>query len=178
MVGMPIKKFYIEGDGKVIDVGLRPSLVAIGLSYNLKVHTKNLHKENKVEVIVSGGEDDIQRFWNHVENVDVRPTKDKGTYGVSGLEPYEGVEPDWSYHVNASVMEQIYKGVSRLEGIEGGLGALAGVLQQTLQGIDMKFGEMIDRFGVFGSYAKAMDEKLDALPKRIADAMNRREGTS
>jgi len=171
---MPIRKFYIEGDGKVIDVGLRPSLVSIGLGYNLKVHTRNLHEQNKVEVMVSGSDDDIKRFWNHVKSEDVRPAKDEKPYGVSGLEPYEGAEPDWSYHLSASVMEQIYKGVSRIEGMETSLTALDGI-KQTLQGIDSKFGEMVDRFGLFGKYVKAMDEKLDVLPERIADAMKGRK---
>jgi len=44
-----------------------------------------------------------------------------------------------------------------------------------LKGIDEKFGEMINRFGIFAEYAKALGEKLDTLPQRIADVIKKRE---
>jgi len=171
---MPIKKFYIKGDGKVIDVGLRPSLVTLGAAYDLKVATRNLYEENKVEVIASGSDEGIQRFWEYVEKEDIRPIKNDETYIVTKPEPYEGIEPDWAYHVSASLMEQIYKGISRIEGIEKSLGALSGI-QETLRGIDDKFGEMVNRFGVFSEYAKAIGQKLDALPEQMAKAVSKKD---
>jgi acylphosphatase len=171
---MPIKKFYIKGNGKVIDVGLRPSLVTLGLAYDLKVATRNLFEENEVEVIVSGAEESIKRFWERIKKEDVRPIKEEKSYALTECEPYEGVEPDWAYHVSASLMEQIYKGISRIEGIEKGLEALGGI-QETLKGIDNKFGEMVNRFGVFSEYAKAIGQRLDALPEQIAKAVSKKE---
>ncbi|MEM2294434.1 MAG: hypothetical protein QXX41_14275 [Nitrososphaerota archaeon] len=171
---MPIRKFYIKGNGKVIDVGLRPSLVTLGLVYDLKVATKNLFEENKVEVIVSGSEESIKRFWERIKKEDVRPIKDEKTYILTEPEPYEGTEPDWSYHISASLMEQIYKGISRIEGIEKSLDALNSI-KETLKGIDEKFGEMVNRFGVFSEYAKAIGQRLDALPEQIAKAISKKE---
>jgi len=40
-----------------------------------------------------------------------------------------------------------------------------------LIGINEKFAQVVDKFGVFGGYARGIDEKLDALPERIAEAM-------
>jgi len=189
---MPIKRFYIKGNGNVTDVGLRPSLVTLGLAYDLKVATRNLYEENKVEVIVSGSEEGIKRFWEHVKKQDIRPVKDEKGYSVTELQPYEGMEPDWAYQVSASLMEQIYKGISRIEGVNKVLDyikeGMAGV-QETLKGIDEKFGTVAQRFGIFSDYAKKMsekltnmdeklggiDEKLDSLPERIAKAISKRE---
>ncbi len=190
---MPIRKFYIKGDGKVIDVGLRPSLVSIGLSYDVKVATRNLYEENKVEVIVSGTDESIHQFYERVKKEDIRAVRDEKAYTITELEPYEGIEPEWAYHMSASVMEQIYKGVSRIAGMEERLRALDGIqgtlrgiqetlsgirgtlngVQGTLRGIDRKFGEMMDRFGVFSEYAKALAERIDALPEKIAEALRK-----
>jgi len=90
---MPIKKFYIVGDGKVIDVGLRPSVVTIGLTYDLKAAARNLYKENKVEVIISGAEEGIQQFWERVKREGIRAVRDEKAYTVTELEPYVGMEP-------------------------------------------------------------------------------------
>ena len=189
---MPIKKFYIVGDGKVIDVGLRPSVVTIGLTYDLKAAARNLYKENKVEVIISGAEEGIQQFWERVKREDIRAVRDEKAYTVTELEAYVGMEPDWAYYSSASLMEQIYKGVSIMTGVEQRMGGVEkrmngvdknlGAMQQTfasvqnsLKGIDEKFGEMINRFGIFGEYVKALGEELDILPQRIADAIKKTE---
>ena len=153
---MPIKKFYIKGDGKVIDVGFRPALVTIGLNYGLRVVSKNLPEENRVEVIVDGSDQDIKRFWEHVKSYDARPVKDEKPYTVSDVKPYEGTEPDWSYHTSASSMEQVYKGVSSMKG-----------MQDTLQKIDGRFDRMTKRFGEFGKNMKGMGEKLDNISGKL-----------
>jgi len=56
---MPIKRFYVKGNGEVIEVGLRPALLGLGFEYNLKVLARNFYEEKKVEVIVSGMEEGI-----------------------------------------------------------------------------------------------------------------------
>ena len=161
---MSTKRFYLIGDGKVFDVYLRPSIIALGVGYDLRIACRNLRKENKVEVIVRGRDEDIRQFWKYVKEHDIRPVKDKKSYTVSGIEPYEDVEPDWTYHMSASTMEQISKGVTSLEGID-----------KTLHGIDEKFGKLEERYETFGFYAKHIDEKLDTLPERIAEALSERK---
>jgi len=158
---MSVKKFYLKGNGKVFDVYLRPSLIALGVGYDLKIACRNLRKENKVEVLVSGRDEAIQQFWDHVKEHDIRPVKDEKAYLVSDIETYKGVQPDWTYHMSASTMEQISKGVTSLEGID-----------KTLHEIDEKFGGLEKRFGMFGSYAERIDQKLVDLPERIAEALS------
>lgn len=178
---MSVKRFYVQDNGKVIDVGFRPSLLRLGLAYNLKVVCRNLPRENKVEVIVKGVDEDVETFWKYVKKHDVRPVKEKKLYTVSKLEPYEGVEPDWSYHTSASIMNQIVKGVQSIEGMSQnmkGMGRSMDGMSQNIEGmsqgiraIDSKLGVAMEKFGMFGTYMKEMGEKLDALPERIADAL-------
>lgn len=171
---MSVKRFYVQGNGKVIDVGFRPSLIRLGLAYNLKVVCRNLPRENKVEVIVKGVDEDVETFLEYVKKHDVRPVKEKKLYTVSKLEPYEGVEPDWSYHTSASIMDQIVKGVQSVEGMSEGMKGMSQNIEGMSQGIraiDSKLGVAMEKFGVFGTYMKKMGEKLDALPERIADAL-------
>lgn len=171
---MSVKRFYVQGNGTVIDVGFRPSLIRLGLAYNLKVVCRNLPRENKVEVIVKGVDENVETFWKYMKKHDVRPVKEKKLYTVSKLEPYEGVEPDWSYHTSASIMNQIVRGVQSIEGmsqnIEGMSQGMKG-MSQSIRAIDSKLGVAVEKFGVFGTYMKEMGEKLDALPERIADAL-------
>lgn len=161
---MQIKKFYLTANGKIFDVYLRPTLIALGVNYDLRVACRNLRKEKKVEIIVNGTNEDIQQFWEYVKGYDVRPVKNEKAYQVSEIEPYEGLEPDWTFHMSASTMEQLSKGIASLEGIN-----------KSLESIDDKFGKLEDKFGIFGLYAKGMDEKLDTLPEKIAEALDKRK---
>jgi len=143
---MPIKKFYIVGDGKVIDVGLRPSVVTIGLAYDLKVAARNLYTEKKVEVIVTRGtEEGIQQFWERVKREDIRAVRDEKAYTVTELEAYVGMEPDWAYYSSASLMEQIYKGVSIMTGVEQRMGGV----KKRMNGIDKNLGVCNRRLHLF-----------------------------
>lgn len=169
------KKFYLIGDGKVFDVYLRPSLIDLSVGYGLKIACWNLRKENRVEAIVKGTDENIQEFWNYVKDHDIRRVKKGKPYTVSKIEPYNGEEPDWTYYMSASTMEQISKGVRSLEAINKIPRGLEGI-NKTLQEIDRRFSSLDERFGLFGLYAKSMDEKLDALPKRLAEIL--REGKS
>jgi len=187
-MAMHIRRFYLKGDGKVFDVYLRPSLIALGVGYDLRIACRNLRKENRIEVIVSGVDENIQQFWEYVKEHDVRPVGNKKPYTVSEIEPYEGIEPDWTYHMSASTMEQITKGVTSLEQISKGVAGLEGVgtslegVNKTLREIDGKFGRLEKNFGTFSLYARGMDEKLDSmsgkldtLPERIAEALSERK---
>lgn len=175
---MPIKKFYVKGNGEVIEVGLRPSLMALGSEYNLKVLARNLYEERKVEVIVSGADVDLQRFWRHVKEHDVRPVRDRRGYTVSRPELYEGPEPDWIYCASAFTAEQVFKGVSSIAEIGASLKGIDGKLGTGLKGINTALGQVGEnfvkvsgRFGVLGKHVKEISDKLDDLPGRIARAL-------
>ena len=148
-----IKRFYVIGNGRVFDVYLRPTLIALGINYDLKMACRNLRKEKKVEVIVSGTDESIEQFRNYIREHDIRPVKANKLYTVSEIEPYEGLEPDWAYQMSASTMEQITKGVASLEDIDKSLGNINKSLN-------------------------SMDGKLDTLPDRIAEALEKRFETT
>jgi acylphosphatase len=160
---MPIRKFHIESNGKVIDVGLRSALIPLGLEYNLKVFARNLYGEKKVEVILCGNDEDIKAYWQYVKKHDIRPVKNEKFYTVSKIQPYEGLEPDWVYHTTAFSAEQISKGVKGMEDVKGVLGNM----NQKLGGIDQKMDNVAKRFGVFSRYAKGMDEKLKSMDEKL-----------
>jgi acylphosphatase len=193
---MPIRKFYIQSAGKVIDVGLRSSLIPLGSEYNLKIFARNLYKERKVEAILSGADEDIKAFWQYVKQHDIRPVKNGKPYTVSEIEPYDEAEPDWGYYASAFVAEQISKGVRGIDTINeklGGLDAInekLGVMGEKLGGIDAineklggvddklgrvaeEFSQVAERFGIFGEYIKELHKTLIQLPKRIASAMEK-----
>lgn len=180
---MPIKKFYVKGNGEVIEVGLRPSLMALGSEYSLKVLARNLYEERKVEVIVSGADMDLQRFWRHVKDHDIRPVKDKRGYTVSRPELYAGPEPDWAYCANAFMVEQISKGVRGIDTINEKLGGLdvineklggLDVINEKLGGMDKKLGVMDEKLGgleAINEKLGGMDEKLGASLKGIDEKL-------
>lgn len=139
---MVLKRFCVVADGNVFDVGLRLALIKHGVDYGLKVAARNLLKEDKVEVIVKGKDEDIKSFWNAIKEEDIRLLDGGGKYSVSDLEDYLGPEPDWSYRTSAFMAEEFYEGTKHLKGIDQKLGAL-------------------DR----------IQDALDKLPERIAKAL-------
>ena len=77
------KIFYIKGD-KIFDVGLRFSLVGLGGEYNIKVQAVNERSDDRVRVVTSGNVQSISKFYNYVQNNDVRYYKDENTqYNVT-----------------------------------------------------------------------------------------------
>lgn len=159
---MVIRTFYFEGkeDSSVIDVGLRPSTIYYGNGiYNLKIVAHNIpgktKADDKVEVIVRGNEDVIQRFYNHVKDNDIRQIQKGVKPQLSELKEYQGDEPDWDYCLNATNTEQIYKGFDAIKG-----------MNSSLENINKNFEKVIEKYGVFGDDMKAVKgsmEKLESL---------------
>ena len=103
------KIFYIKGD-KIFDVGLRFSLVGLGGEYNIKVQAVNERSDDRVRVVTSGNVQSISKFYNYVQNNDVRYYKDENTqYNVTELEGYSGPKIDYSYYQNSFNTEQLGK---------------------------------------------------------------------
>ena len=103
------KIFYIKGD-KIFDIGLRFSLVGLGVEYNIKVQAVNERSDDRVRVVTSGNVQSISKFYNYVQNNDVRYYKDENTqYNVTELEGYSGPKIDYSYYQNSFNTEQLGK---------------------------------------------------------------------
>jgi len=162
---MVIRTFYFEGkNSKVIDVGLRPSIIRHATSiYNLKTVAHNLKgkmpDQDRVEVIVKGEEESIHLFHDYVSKNDIRKKREGPRPEVSKLLTYKGKEPDWNYCLNTVNAEQMDKGIDALTEIGGGIGDMRG----SLNSIDEKFGDMLKRYGEFGKDMKEMKNSLGYL---------------
>lgn len=152
-----MKKFDIIGDGKVIGVGLRPALLGLASEYDLQIACRNLWKENRVEVVVNGTEDNIERFWSYIKNKDIRLFPDIKMYDVSELETYEGPKIDWGYYTQSLTSEQLYRGFQ--------------YVGEALKDINRNFGKAIEKFGGLSNKLDEISSKLDSLPKEIAKVM-------
>jgi len=102
-----MKRFELRGN--VQDVGLRIELISIGMHYNLKVYPTNVG-EDRVVVLVSGEEQNIQRFYDYVKSTDTRINKEGSMYETTPLQDDNGPEPDWIFENQKFIMEQLRKG--------------------------------------------------------------------
>jgi len=102
-----MKRFELRRN--VQDVGLRIELISIGMHHNLKVHPTNVG-EDRVVVIVSGEEQNIQRFYDYVKSTDIRINKEGSMYETTPLQDDNDPEPDWIFENQKFIMEQLRKG--------------------------------------------------------------------
>jgi hypothetical protein len=172
-LGMPIKKFYFEGKNtKVIDVGLRPSVISYATSkYNLKAVAHNIigqtPDQNRVEVIVQGNKNSIDLFYDHVSKNDIRKIRDGPRPEVSKLQGYSG-KPDWNYCLNTVSVEQMEKGIDVLSGIGNDTKEMRTDIKETkdafvklndnINAIGGSFVDMIQKYGIIG---QKMDNMLE-----------------
>lgn len=119
MTEIVLKRFLIEGNGEIQDVGARPKIYELGNKNGVQVFPRNL-RGNKIEVIVKGDKDSIKMFWDCIKNADLRQVKNPSTiqYKISGLQDYEGDPPDFGYFAGSSTMEQVSKGTRFLSSID------------------------------------------------------------
>jgi len=75
-------------------------------------------------------------------------------------------------------LKQSNRGREEVLKLPGSVSEALGTVATSVKGIDQKLGNLADRFGVFGESAKTMDnklaginEKLETLPDRIAEAI-------
>lgn len=140
------KIFYIKGD-KIFDVGLHFSLVGLGGEYNIKVQAVNERSDDRVRVVTSGNVQSISKFYNYVQNNDVRYYKDENTqYNVTELEGYSGPKIDYSNYQNSLNTEQLgkilYTAGNQLPKIEHKIDSIDDNVRQvkeSLKNIDSKF---------------------------------------
>jgi len=160
---MVIRTFYFIGtnESSVIDVGLRPSTIYYGNGiYNLKIVAHNIpgktKADDRVEVIVRGDENIIQRFYNHVKENDIRQMQKGPRPAVSELKEYTGDEPDWDYCLNATNTEQIFKGFDAIKG-----------MGYSLENINKNFEKVIEKYGSFGEDMKEMKTSMKKLESLV-----------
>lgn len=157
------RTFYFKGrkNSSVIDVGLRPSAIYYGNGvFNLKIVAHNMpgktKADDKVEVIVSGDKDVIQRFYDYVKENDIRQIKKDVKPGVTKLKEYAGKEPDWDYCLNATNTEQIFKGFDAIKG-----------MGSSLENININFERVIEKYGTFGKDMNEMKESMKKLESLV-----------
>lgn len=97
-------EFYISGK-KIFDVGFRPGLVALADEVGVKVHATNLRREEKVRVITSGSQENIDYYFESIQKhlVPTVLSTDQSDYMPLDKKEYNGPEIDW-YGYNMQFM--------------------------------------------------------------------------
>ncbi|MCJ7457239.1 hypothetical protein MUP07_10955 [Candidatus Bathyarchaeota archaeon] len=105
-----IRRFYLTGEAKIFDVGLRPALLGEASEYGLQIACDNQRDKNRVEVVAGGKLKDIEGFHNHISEHDIRLFPEEKMYEVTPLQVYESPLPDWDHYVHTLTAAQMYKG--------------------------------------------------------------------
>lgn len=172
---MASARILIEGK-TVQQVGYRIFLLEKALENGIeRIYARNLDK-NKVELLLTDEEHKINKFYEVIKSE--RP--EGAVVEDVKKEPYDGKIPIPSIdrYLQFLTLEQLTKGREEVVKLPAFVGNAIQTVASALKGIDEKFGTVAQRFGVFGDYAKRMDEKLtgmneklDTLPERIAEAL-------
>ncbi|MEM3572835.1 MAG: acylphosphatase [Nitrososphaeria archaeon] len=164
-------KILIEGK-KVQGIGYRLFLLEKAMESGIeKIYARNIDN-NKIELLVSDEEDKVKSFYQKIsaefpKEAEVKNIKE---------EPYDGKVPipsiDRYFHF--LTLEQLIRGREEVIRIPEALDKTLKPISSSLTGLDEKFDKVVEKFGIFAQYARAMDEKLDKLPERIAKALRSR----
>lgn len=189
---MVVVKISIEGKS-VQGIGYRMFLLEKALLQGIeKFYAQNVDR-NKVELSVSDEEGKINGFYKVISLEKPKNAR------VSGMrkEPYEGdvLIPPIDRYLQFLTLEQLSRGREEVVTLPQVIVKAMAPVASALMGINEKFTDVVDRFGVFGQYAKGLDEKMtrvdeklkgvdekldkiatlpekiDTLPERIAEAM-------
>ena len=165
---MASARILIEGK-TVQQVGYRIFLLEKALENGIeKIYARNLDK-NTVELLLTDDEDKINKFYEIVKTE--RP--EGAAVESVRRETYDGKIPIPSIdrYFQFLTLEQLTKGREEVVKLPAFVGSAIQTVASALKGID-------EKFGAFGDYAKRMDEKLtgmneklDTLPERIAEAL-------
>ena len=161
-------RILIEGK-KVQSVGYRMFLLERALLKGIgRLYARNID-ENKVELLVSGEEPKVNDFY---EAISSEKPKDAEVTNIK-KEPYEDATsiPPIDRYFQFLTLEQLSRGREEVVGLPEILVKTMEPVASALIGINEKFAQVVDKFGVFGGYTRGIDEKLDVLPERIAKAM-------
>lgn len=178
-------RILIEGE-RVQGVGYRISLLERALGNGVEnIYARNVDK-NKVELLVSGDESKVKSFYEKIRKEVPKGARVKDVKE----EPYDGKIPiptiDRYFHF--LTLEQLVRGRDEVVRLPRVVGAALEPIASALTGVNEKFDRVVERFGLFASHAKGMDEKLkamdekldkiatlpeklDTLPERIAEAI-------
>lgn len=164
-------RILIEGE-KVQGFGYRLFLLEKAMESGIeKIYARNVDKD-KVELLVSDEEDKVKSFYEKFyskfpKEAKVRSVKE---------ELYDGKIPipsiDRYFHF--LTLEQLSRGREEVVKIPIGIDRALKSISLALKGLDEDIDKVVEKFGLFAQYAKAMDEKLDKLPERIAQAISRK----
>jgi len=108
-----IREVYITPIGPDIplkDIGLRRTLMARGVLYNVKVAPLNSPGENKVSVFVEGKVRDIERFCQDLREYKLDLPLKPETYNVEGPLPHQGDGISFEYLASVLIAEEIQEG--------------------------------------------------------------------
>jgi acylphosphatase len=166
-------KILIEGS-KVQQTGYRIFLLEKAMKSGIeRIYAKNLDK-NKVEVLIGDEEEKINNFYETIKRE--RP---KGAI-VKDIkkEPYKGDTsiPPIERYLQFLTLEQLSRGREEVIRLPRFVGKSMEMLATSLKGIEGILGNLTERFGIFGQYAKVMDEKLTGMDGKLYGVDERLKG--
>ena len=166
-------KISIRGS-KVQEIGYRIFLLEQALENDInRVYARNLDKDS-MELLLDDDDEKINSFYRLISK-----KKPKGAVVKDlKMEPYSGsiLIPPIEKYFQFLTLEQLSRGREEIVKLPEFVGSSIGTIASALSGIDVKFGDVVNRFGVFGQHANSMDEKLTKLDgklERIDDAITK-----
>jgi len=164
-------RILIEGE-KAQSVGYRLFLLEKAMESGIeKIYARNIDKD-KVELVVSDEEDKVKSFYEKIyselpKEAKVRSVKE---------EPYDGKIPipSMDRYFHFLMLEELIKWREEVVKIPKCIDKALKPISLALSRLGEKFDKVVERFGLFAQYARAMDEKLDKLPERIAQAISKK----
>ncbi|OGD47192.1 hypothetical protein A3K69_02850 [Candidatus Bathyarchaeota archaeon RBG_16_57_9] len=157
-------RVLVEGS-KVQEIGYRIFLLEKALENGVgNIYSRNVDRD-KVELLVDDEEERLERFYHVVLNE--RP--EGSSVDTIKREPYSGnmLIPPIDRYFQFLTLEQMSRGREEIVKLPGFIGAYLEKVAVALGGIDYKFGEVIERFGLFGEQAKGMNLKLEKVDSTL-----------
>jgi acylphosphatase len=157
-------RVLIEGS-KVQEMGYRIFLLEKALRNDIKnIYVQNIN-EDSVELLLDDNEEKINNYYQVINQ---EKPKEAVVKSIT-KEPYSGdapVSPIEKYF-QLLTLEQLSKGREEIVKLPSFVGYSLEKVATALSGIDSKFGEVINRFGLFGQQAVGMAGKLDKVDSKL-----------
>ncbi len=182
-------RILVEGP-RVQQVGYRMFLLERALKTGIeRIYSVNLNKD-RIEILINDSEEKIDKFYALIR--EEKP--EKAIVNSIHKEKYEDdMEiPTIDRYLQFLTLEQLSTGREEVLRLPDSIDRTMGTVAGSLSGIDGKLGDLIERFGIFGEYAKGMDgqlkqmneklgkisdlpKKIDSLPEGIAKALSEKK---
>ncbi|MEM5793798.1 MAG: acylphosphatase [Candidatus Aenigmatarchaeota archaeon] len=160
-------KILIEGE-KVQNADYRLFLLEKAMESGIeKIYARNINND-KIEVLVGDGEDNLKLFYKKVTSESPPEAKVKSIKEEPCYEKILSIERYFYF----LILEQLVGWEEALDRIEETLDKALKPISSSAASLNEKLDKAAEKLDIFAQYLKAIDEKLDTLPERIAKALH------